>query len=276
MCSEKGGESWEKAPDRPVLEQNGIHVYRCQLTGFPVETFSSCLSGQEKERAARFQHDHLCRRFIASHGFLRHILAAYHKTAPEALEYSFNKYGKPYLTKNNAAIWFNLAHSADMALVAVTRIGEIGVDVEQLREVSQAWNIADKYFHPQEKTVLQTSDKAVFPSLFLSMWTKKEACIKAVGKGLAQSLTAFNTAGENPVTVPEQSRPEGDKQRKLMLASLQPAKNYLGAVAVEGESYTLSCFTYQPAPAHSSPPSGDHKWAHRGPVAACRAYPKMG
>ncbi len=245
ICFEKESEGWKIAPDNPFLKQSEIHLYRCRLSCVSEENVFCTLSGPEKERADRFGCDQFRHRFIASHICLRHILAVYSKTVPERLKFSHNNYGKPYLS-NDTSLWFNLAHSGDMALIAVTRIGEIGVDVEQLRTMSQAADIADRYFHIEEKKFLQKAANAVFPALFLSIWTKKEACIKAVGRGLTQSLAAFNVVGDNPIVVPERNGYNSDKKSKLMLAGFQPHRDYLGAVAVEGGAYKLSRFTWQP------------------------------
>ncbi len=242
MCADNTRESWPQVPDSPVLRRGEIHLYRCRLSRVPAESFVATLSAQEQERAERFQRDQLRHRFVASHVFLRHILAACTGTAPERLQFSHNDYGKPYLS-GETSLWFNLAHSADIALVAVTRTGEIGVDVEHLREVPRAADIADRYFHTAEKALLQTTDPDL-PIPFLSIWTRKEACIKAVGRGLAQSLATFDVSGENPIMLPERNSHSGRK--KLMLTDLHPARGYVGAVAVAGRASALSRFTFQP------------------------------
>lgn len=145
------------------------------------------LSHAERERAGRFVFEQDRRRFITGRGRLRQILASRLGTEPAALEFETNPSGKPYLRGGPE---FNLSHSAGRAVLAVSSDGPVGVDIEALREVESAADIAATHFCAEEAQYVLDAETNW---RFLRIWTRKEACVKAVGVGLSVSLTEFDT-----------------------------------------------------------------------------------
>jgi len=127
----------------------------------------------EVERADRFATPLLRRRYLRAHAALRDILQR-HTTAP--LEFAVREKGKPYLA-SDPTLYFNLTHCRDLALIAVTRAAEVGVDVERLRTMTDYAAIAQRYF--PSGTPAPTNVRN-----FFRHWTRFEALLKAQGTGL--------------------------------------------------------------------------------------------
>jgi len=134
----------------------------------------------EAERAARFVNSRLQRRYLRSHAALRAILGTY-TAAP--LDFAAGEYGKPYLS-SDIELKFNLSHSDGMALVAVVRGIEIGVDVERFRPMPECMTLAERFFPPLEAATLAEAPPQGREVEFFRAWTRIEARLKARGIGL--------------------------------------------------------------------------------------------
>jgi len=155
---------------QPVrLNPGEVHVWRVRLN----RRGAMPPTAEEEQRAARFAKLTLRRRYLRSHAALREILGRF-TVAP--LEFAVHEKGKPYLPRA-PRIRFNFSHSRDMALVAVARDMEVGVDIERVRPLPEYAAIAQRYFPPGH--ALPTS-----PRDFFRHWTRFEALLKAHGAGL--------------------------------------------------------------------------------------------
>lgn len=152
-----------------MLNLGEIHVWRVRLN----RGTASPPTPEEAARAARFATPALRRRYLRAHAALRAILASV-TAAP--LEFARHEKGKPYLA-SAPEIRFNLAHSREMALVAVARDVEVGVDIERVRPLPEYAAIAHRYFPPGYTTPSGVRD-------FFRHWTRFEALLKADGAGL--------------------------------------------------------------------------------------------
>jgi 4'-phosphopantetheinyl transferase len=130
---------------------------------------------------------------------------------------------------------FNLSHSGDLALVAVTRRREIGVDVERLRRESDLLDVAEHYFAPRERATLRSLPEKDRCLGFFRCWTRKEAYLKARGDGLSMDLHSFTVAlgPDEPAALLESSEGPGEVAR-WNLEELNPSPDYAAALAVEG------------------------------------------
>jgi 4'-phosphopantetheinyl transferase len=134
----------------------------------------------EQERAARFVTVPLRQRYLRSHAALRAILGTYTE-AP--LDFALAEHGKPYLPAV-PDLHFNLSHSHWMAVVAVARDIEIGVDIERFRPLPECMAIAERFFPPSEAAALADVPPAAREREFFRRWTRIEARLKALGIGL--------------------------------------------------------------------------------------------
>jgi 4'-phosphopantetheinyl transferase len=150
------------------------------------------LSAEERARAARYHFEKDRRRSIVSRGVLRHLLSGYVGVAPAALRFAVSRYGK--LSLEPSAVWFNVSHSADSIIYAITTIGPVGIDIEQVRPLSDRELVAHRVFSPREWASYDTTPEPLRDQQFFHGWTRKEAFIKAIGEGLSHPLDAFDVA----------------------------------------------------------------------------------
>ncbi len=182
--------NWPAAPSRTVLHAGEIHLWRAKISrSAKLARCSSVLSPDELVRAARFHFPEDSNRFIATRGAVRMILSRYLGVEPSALEFGTGSHGKPFVVNPFMDIRFNVSHSRDLAMVAVSRGREVGVDVEWVQPDIEFEPIADHYFEPQENWSLRTAPKDERASRFFDLWTQKEARLKAEGVGLVGEPT---------------------------------------------------------------------------------------
>jgi 4'-phosphopantetheinyl transferase len=194
------------------------------------------LSGDERERADRFRAADDRRRFIIARGTLRVILSRYLARAPEDLRFRYGDHGKPALEGEGSGndVRFNLAHSEGVAVYAVTRGQEVGVDVERVRSMHDLETVAERFFTPCEWFALRRLPPRERDVAFFSCWTLKEAVLKAVGSGLTGSLDSFAVtvrSDEPPAFVAVAPGARG--LERWSLQRLNPGEGYVGALCVE-------------------------------------------
>jgi 4'-phosphopantetheinyl transferase len=124
---------------------------------------------------------------------LRSLLAAYIGASPDALRFEYGERGKPALA-DEPGLHFNLAHADELAVVAVTRLEIVGVDVERLGSIPEALEIARHHFAPSERSRLAFHPPGERAEPFLVCWTRKEAFVKALGDGLSHALDQFEVS----------------------------------------------------------------------------------
>ncbi len=224
----------------PALADGHIHVWTAQIDPAPADLLERTvwLSRDERERAARFYFDPDRQRYIAARATLRQLLAGYMHLLPGKISFSYGARGKPEVVPPADAqpISFNVSHRGALALYAFTINREIGIDVEQLREVPEALAIARNHFTPAETKLLeQANNPTTLQECFFRLWTRKEAVIKAVGTGLAMPLDEFDVSSgrEEPDawrTVEVPARPE----TSWSVRDLVIAPGYRGALCVAG------------------------------------------
>lgn len=182
-------------PPLYLVQAGSASCWHADLDAAPVDylSMSLALSSAERERAARFffRRDRL--RYLAAHSVLRHLLAARTGLGANELRFSIGPNGKPALV-NAPDTQFSLSHSRSTAVVAIGRPRggtALGVDVEQLRPVPDALGLAGEYFTELESLELAALDDDERELAFLTCWTRKEACLKAVGHGLMLAPNGF-------------------------------------------------------------------------------------
>jgi 4'-phosphopantetheinyl transferase len=237
--------NWTPPPDSLNLEGHHVDVWRLSLNllADSVKLIESTLSADEEKRAARFHFQVDKNRFVVSHGMLRKILGRYLHREPSELTFSINQYGKPALVDFN--LEFNLSHSGDFALVAVTQGRKVGVDVERIRQGISSHVIAQQYFSKAEVAELQSLPFEQREAAFFTCWTRKEAYIKAQGLGLSLPLESFDVSlSPNEPAMLRAVRPDEKEAARWTLLSLDVDPNYAGAVAVEGAALDFRLFSY--------------------------------
>lgn len=177
---------------------------------------------------------------------LRELLGRYLLVNPCELRFTYNRYGKPALDRKLHAerLSFNLAHSGGLALYAFTRDGEVGIDIEQLRDDLGSEEIARQFFSVEEITALTALPEHLRTEGFFNCWTRKEAYIKAQGEGLSLSLQSFDvslTPGEAALLLATRDDPQ--EASRWSMRALLPGEGYAAALVVEGVGdYRVKCW----------------------------------
>ena len=156
----------------------------------------SVLDSSERERASRFRFERDRSRYVAAHVALRLSLSEVLQQNPSQIEFHVGPHGKPALSPDLGWV-FNLSHSEGMALIAIARndhMTDIGADIEVVRHVDDWHALAQENFSDAERQVLAARQDQSRASDFLRCWTRKEACVKALGTGLSLHTNSF-TAG---------------------------------------------------------------------------------
>lgn len=201
-----------------------LDVRYVELEGRDERRDARILCDEERERANRFRFARDRRRFVAAHAALRRALAEHTDLAAGALRFRQGAFGKPELL-DRPSPQFNLSHSGALALLAIGRRCPVGVDVEQLRPVPDALALASACFTRQENEALAALPLPDRDHAFLTCWTRKEACLKAIGTGLMLAPDSFEVGLEaEPLSVSFQARDQ------CVCVALQPAPGREGSV----------------------------------------------
>jgi len=213
-----------------------IEVVVTRLAAAPdaVHASAALLSDAERHRARRFAFDRDATRFIVARAHLRQLLAARLGVRAEAVEFEYGAYGKPVLSRRFAGsdLHFNLSHCDDVAAYAFSCGHAIGIDVEAVREISDADNIAARYFSRLENVAYRSLKPRDRPLGFFNCWTRKEAFVKASGDGLSMPLDRFDVTlapGEPAKVLRVEGTPGEDSG--WWLDSVCPAAGYIAAIA---------------------------------------------
>jgi len=170
-----------------------IHVWPVQLVA-PDTVVERCfvlLSSDERARAERFVFEHHRCAYVLSRGILRALLGRYISLQPADIHFSYGSKGKPHLCEFASQIRFNCSRSDGMALYAMTRHCDVGIDIEKIRPLQGMEQIALNFFCPEETRELLSLTPAERQEAFFRCWSRKEAYIKAVGDGLSIPLDGF-------------------------------------------------------------------------------------
>lgn len=237
---------WRDAPDRVTLPDGAVHVWRASLRVPPAQlaALEATLDEAERARADGFRSLEHRDRFVVGRGELRAILARYAGAPPEALRFGYGRRGKPAIAAvmNPGDLRFNLAHAGDLALYAITRARELGVDLERIAP-REGEVLAERFFSRGEVLALRALPAADRLEAFYTCWTRKEAYLKATGDGLTTPLDQFEVAfrpGEPAALL----RVAGDpvEPGRWSLAALDVDPDYAAALCVEGQGWSLSCW----------------------------------
>jgi 4'-phosphopantetheinyl transferase len=226
------------------LAPDEVHVWRAAL-GQPTERSLKLwplLSSDEQERASRFRFQQHRNDFVVARGLLRRILSSYLRTEARRLKFTCGPQGKPALAPDAgvAKLRFNLSHSHQLVLFALTLGREVGIDLEHIRPEFADLEAAVRFFSPREIAQLTALPANQQTAAFYNCWTRKEAYIKARGGGLSLPLDQFDVS----LAPGEPARLLGvlndaREAARWTLMDLQPAPGYAAALAVEGQGWRL-------------------------------------
>ena len=208
------------------MSDEEVHLWRVAWNAHAPGHARHVLSPDELERAARFKRAQDRDRYGAFRAALRQVLSLYAGLPAHELSFIYGPHGKPALACSAARVHFNLTHSQDFGLFAISRSHDVGIDVEWLREVPHAIDIARRYFPPDEAGLFDGIDASQCEALFLLCWTRLEARLKEAGISLAHWSVRRKLSA-----LPHEPR----------LTSFEPAAGFIASLAVARGDVRLIC-----------------------------------
>jgi 4'-phosphopantetheinyl transferase len=188
---------WQTVSELPPLDYGELHIWRLDLGDAAgqadIDTYTQNLSPAEVERAGRCRAGTVRQQFVAARACVRVLLGNLLGLHPSRVPLALSAFGKPEIPQANAGpLFFNLAHSRDTVLIVLCRANRVGIDLEYLDRKIDALEIARHSFHPDELLQIeQIADPAARQRAFFRCWTRKEAVLKADGRGLSLALSSF-------------------------------------------------------------------------------------
>ena len=243
-----GAVDWQRVSAGTALPVGEVHVWRADLDrmDWPFLRLARSLSPDERERADAYRFAQDRRRFMVARGLLRWLLARYLGDAPDEVCLCYGPRGKPELSRRRGGhpLRFNCSRSRGQALFALTRGRRIGVDLETVRPIPEARQIAERWFTPAERAALATVWSNRHDEAFMRLWTLKEAFVKALGDGIADGLERMEVA-MSPGCVPVLCALDGDSTAAAhwSLRVLPSTAGECASLVLEGRDYRLRCLT---------------------------------
>jgi len=241
---------WPAPPVQVSLDRNSVHVWELplQVSDNALAGLANILAPAERRRAGSFHFERDRNRFIVARGALRTILGQYLHAQPMTISLECGPQGKPLLAGRFArgGLRFNLAHCEDLALLAVARGRVVGVDLERIRALGGAEEMAACFCSPRESAEFQSLPPGERDAAFFRLWTRKEAWLKATGKGIGRLLESVEVsfrAGQAArfVRLPEEA---GIPAPEWNLRELRPAPGFVAALAWPGEAADFGCWKW--------------------------------
>jgi 4'-phosphopantetheinyl transferase len=242
---------WPSPPDVLSVAWEDVHVWAIslQISSVALGHFAIMLAPNERQRADAFHFDRDRDRYMAGRGTLRTILARYLNTHPRTIALEYGPHGKPTLAERFARsrLQFNLAHCEDRAVLAVARGRAVGIDLERVRSMDDAQEMAADFCSPRENDEFQCLPPIDRDAAFFRLWTRKEAWLKATGEGVGRSLDKVEVSfrkGQAPcfIRLPEEAGPPAGGWR---LHELTPAPGFVAALALPGQEARVSCWNWK-------------------------------
>lgn len=244
-----------ETPDR-ALAPGEVHVWHVPLGSgcTALEGAIAVLSAEERQRADRLRREDLRNRFITARGTLRVLLGRYCDVSPGGLRFRYGPTGKPALMEGQGSrgtgttLHFNMAHSEDIALLALTESAPVGVDVERVRPLADLEALVRQFFSAKEAAALSNLPATEQQEAFFRLWTRKEALLKATGAGISDLLNQVEVSflpGEPARVLSFPAGPCAHSEWSLVDLPITPC--YAAALAVPVPDIRVSQFHIPPS-----------------------------
>ena len=224
------------------------------------------LVAEERARAAVLGSPRRRREFVIARAASRRILGSYLGTAPGSVPWLVTGTGKPGLGGSPATWGVSLSHSGDLALLAVTRHRDVGVDLERIRPTTDPVALARRYFTTAEQSLVRRAPSAaVRHHHVLRLWVRKEACVKAAGAVLGEGLALAVLGSTHTWTVVRGRHP--GPAGPWAVADVGVCRGYLAAVALSGTARgRLTVLQHDPGAGDPSAAAGEEDRGDAHPI----------
>jgi 4'-phosphopantetheinyl transferase len=231
---------------RPRSEWVHIWTASLQQDQRTTEQLTSFLSIDEKAKAASFRFNYLQVRYRVRRGILRRILASYTGIAPSELKLSCSATGKPSLM-NAAELEFNTSDSEDLFACAVSEESQVEIDIERIRPIVELDSLAQTALTLTEFAWLMRQHPDDRLRSFFGVWTKKEAILKADGRGLSVDLRSFEINPDGPFPAALRLRNAAERSDlPYWISPFTPSSGYIGALAVRASPLEFTIREWKP------------------------------
>jgi 4'-phosphopantetheinyl transferase len=223
------------------LNPRGVEVWRVGLaiSSTMHAAAAECLPPDELAHIDSFKRPEIRTRQLLAHAALRSLLAKRLNMEPRQIAFCTGAHGKPMLAGKEAKLQFNLSHSCDLALIAISEAFEVGVDVEQIRPMENLAKLAERFFMASEASALAALSEETRTAAFFRVWTRKESLLKATGIGIANGLQRAEVSCE----------PQGgliawdgnrDESARWTMHTWNPANGYVATVATHQPGVSIA------------------------------------
>ncbi len=227
------------------LTNDEVRVWRIGLDLPPSERseLRRVLSSDEQVRVERFRFEADRRRSVISRGCLRLLLGDFLSLPAESLRFEYGEFGKPKLiSTQEQGLQFNVSHSGDLVLIAITKGRAVGLDVEKIRPDVDLDGVATRFFSTLECQRLASLAGPAKYEAFFKCWTRKEAYLKAHGGGLSVPLDRFDVSFlPNEDVVLLETRPDPNEAKRWTILPIDVPYGYVAALAAQGADWRREC-----------------------------------
>lgn len=240
-------EKWQNQKYLPNINETSLHIWRVFLTGpsANIQNLKTYLSKDEIERYEKFHFDYHKIRFVAARGILREILGKYANIPAQDIHFSYSEYGKPYLQFPRLS--FNISHTDECMLVAIAHHNnEIGIDIERINSQVDCLALAQEFCTHNEFRKLADLSSEEQILAFFRCWTRKEAYVKAIGKGFYYALNQFEVSfliDEKPKII----KSDNDAHLNIEFVELRPHRDHIAAVFTTKKFEDIQLFDWNSA-----------------------------
>ena len=219
------------------LSEKKIHVFLFHLEEYDEKKFYDFLSDDEKERADRLKVELKKKQFIISRSVLRKIISNSINKPHDEIVFYYTKKDKPFIKDkfNNESVEFNISHSEQCILIAITLGHSVGIDVEKINKKIDFESLSARFFSNKENEFLRSLEESKKLDAFYSIWTRKEAFIKATGKGIAYGLDNFSVCSDKKITSKIDIEHEGALEENWVSFELMTIDQYKTALATDNK-----------------------------------------
>ena len=235
------------AHGEPILGDNEVHVWCADLDTASASAHARILSEEELQRALLFQTPSDCERFIRARAILRSLLGFYLDLEPASIAFTHGRLGKPAirLSDMNQSLHFNLSYSHGLALYAISRSFEVGIDIERIQPRLASLHLAEQFLPPKDVSCLRNLSQTEQTRTFFQAWTRMEARQKLSGNGLEPAARP-TTVRRSPSICPKEPA-DATKAVTCSEKNIPVRDGYEAALAVGGYGYTVRYLDRLPA-----------------------------
>ncbi len=223
-----------------MLSERDIQVWSVNLNleREQIDEFSQTLTIAERQRAAKFINPIHGDRWTVARGYLRQILSQYLHLSPAEIVFTYGEQGKPGVESSD--LQFNLSHSGDRAVYAVSSKYPVGIDLEYIHPLPAA-GLVDRFFSAAERSIFHSLPASQQQAAFFHAWTQKEAYLKACGTGLSTPLDQIEVSIDPSTPAAIISAPLSGIWQ---IQKLEIAAEYAGAIVVGGGYCQVNYLTH--------------------------------